>query len=47
MQPYLTPICSVEPVVTLQVAGLVGINWLTIVAVVLVTAGQTMIRPTN
>jgi hypothetical protein len=42
MVPYLAPVCTLEPLVDACLSGLIKINWLTVIAVVLVTVGTTL-----
>jgi hypothetical protein len=39
VETYLAPLCSLSPV---ALEGVLKSNWLTVLAVVLVTAGQTL-----
>jgi hypothetical protein len=40
METYLAPLCTVTS--TQLVPGVLGVNWLSVIAVVLVTAGQVL-----
>lgn len=42
MEAYLTPLYSLEPLLEHAGGSIMRIDWFSIVAVVLVTAGQTM-----
>ena len=41
METYLAPLSTLSPA-PLTLPGMVGINWLSVIAVILVTAGQVL-----
>jgi hypothetical protein len=41
METYLAPLCTLTST-PVALPGIVGINWLSVVAVILITAGQTI-----